>query len=104
MSSAVLVGVGFGAGDLMLGYLLSAPAFLLNIISPLWGAVGAFGIIVLDYIPRAILNWPEINPLVVLNSKADGLLFLNLVLSVASTVAWEVMMRRGRKVEDHTPE
>ena len=99
-----VVGLGFGAGTFMLGYLLAAPAFFLNMISPRWGAVGALGIVALDYIPRAIMNWPEINPLVLLTSRADGMLILNLVLSIASAIVWEIMTRRAPALEDHAAE
>src|SRR5689334_21891458 len=99
-----LLGLGLGAGTLCLAYVLSTPAFFLNIISPRWGALGATGIAALDYLPRARLNWPEINPIVLLTSRADGMLMVNLVLSIASAVVWEVLRRRARTIRDHVPE
>lgn len=98
------VGLGFGAGRFMLGYLLSTPAFFLNFISPRWGASGAFVILVLDYVPRAILNWPQINPFVLLSSRADEFLILNLILSFASAAVWETLGKRVLAREDHTLE
>ena len=89
-----LVGLGFGAGRFVLGYVLSLPAFLLNAISTRWGVAGAVAVLLLDYVPRAIQNWPQINPFVLLNPKGDGMLVLILVLNLTSATAWKIATRK----------
>lgn len=81
------VGLGFGAGILVLAHMLSFGASLVNFISTKWGAIAAGLILVLAYVPLAVNNWPLMNPLVLMNSDADGILALIFLLNVAAFLA-----------------
>ncbi|HEX8710444.1 MAG TPA: hypothetical protein VF730_01140 [Terracidiphilus sp.] len=81
------MGLGFGAGTLVLAHMLSFGACLVNFISTKWGAVAAALILVLAYVSVAVRDWPVMNPLVLLHSEADGILALILLLNVAAYVA-----------------
>ena len=80
-------GLGFGAGILVLAHILSFGACLVNFISTKWGTVAAGLILVVAYMPLAVHNWPVLNPLVLMNSEADGILALIFLLNVAAFIA-----------------
>lgn len=81
------VGLGFGAGFLVVAHMLSFGACLVNFVSTKWGAVAAALILVLAYVAVAMRSWPVLNPLVLMNSEADGILALIFLLNVAAFAA-----------------
>lgn len=81
------VGLGFGAGILVLAHMLSFGACLVNFVSTKWGTAAAGLILVLAYVPLAVNNWPVLNPLVLMRSDADGILALIFLLNVAAFMA-----------------
>jgi hypothetical protein len=98
------VGLGFGAGIYVLALLLSFPAFLLNFISAKWGVIGASLILVLAYVPVAILNWPKVNPIVLMDSKSSGILALIFVLNLAAAIAPKIIGAGNGRNQLATPE
>ena len=93
LSGIGFVGLGFGAGPFLLGALCALPAFLLNFVSSRWGLFGAGALLLLDYVPRAILNWPNLNPSALLSSKADAMLVTIFALTAASAIASRLISR-----------
>src|SRR5271167_3650091 len=89
-----MLGTGFGAGRLVVAYLIALPAFLLNIISPKWGVIGAVIVVFVDYWTRLVVTWATFNPLAVLSTLADRLMLINLVLTLASAYLATI---RGKK-------
>jgi hypothetical protein len=90
------VGLGFGAGVFVLAYLLAVPLFLLNLISAKWGFIGAFLLLVLNYVPRAIQNWPQVNPFALMNARGDRLLVIIFVLNLLAGIAQKIIESRKK--------
>ena len=82
-----IVGLGFGSGRFALAYVLSFPAFLLNFWSAKVAAIGMWVLLLVVYLPVAMLNWPIVNPLRLLASPLDKMLLLMIVLTQISTLA-----------------
>jgi hypothetical protein len=91
-----LVGVGFGAAPFMLAYLLSFPVFLLNFFSAKIAAIAAWCLLLVQYIPLAILNWPHANPFDLLFARGEWLLLSAIVLIQISVLSPSLLRNRSQ--------